>query len=136
VTTNDLAVGDSANYSCWPGYTHITGDLNRTCLSTLVWSGRLPTCKLTCTSKILQQCLQCEGEDDQQDVCAFKTQQTNSQECLELLRPELNVSSVYFKTDGSTCYKYVCEKIFDDWSDKINDWTARYTCSKGSLTHL
>ena len=139
MTTNGLAVGDSANYSCWPGYTHVTGDLNRTCLSSLVWSGRPPTCELTCTSKVHQRCLRCKGEDDQDDVCAFKEQTTDSQGCLGALRPELNVSSVYFDDSDSTCHKYVCDKIFKgvlDTSSSDNDWIARYTCSKGSVIHL
>jgi len=132
VATSGLNVGDSANYSCWPGYTHVTGNLNRTCLSSLVWSGRRPTCELTCTSKEHQKCIKCEGETDSNKVCAFQKQTTTSQGCLGALRPDLGVLSVYM--EGSECYKYQCEETIDGVAD--SKWTARYTCAKGNLQSI
>jgi len=131
VTTDGLNFGDSANYSCWPGYTHVTGDFNRTCLSSLVWSGRRPTCELNCTSKERQQCIKCKGEKDSSKVCAFEPIKISSQECHGALRPDLGVLSVY-KGD-SDCFKYECEETIDGVADSTTEWTSRYSCAKGNL---
>ena len=130
VTTNGVNVGDSANYSCWPGYTHVTGDLNRTCLTTLVWSGRRPTCEPTCTSIERQQCLKCEGETDSNKICSFTKSTISVEGCIEAMPYVLGVSAA---VRGDACYHYECDETVDDVSSSTAEWTARYTCVIGNL---
>ena len=129
MTANDLVVGDSANYSCWPDYTYVSGNLTRTCLPILVLSGRHPTCELTCPSEISQKCKQCRGETDSADVCTFQTSQTTDEVCLEAMANELVVSVALYQ---GFCYKYECQEIIDGVSSSTKDWTARPTCSRGN----
>lgn len=132
VTEGGIVVGDSANYSCWPGYTHVAGNLNRTCLPTLVLSGRRPTCELAnCTSIVRQKCLQCKARTN--GVCSSQSQSTSSLGCLGALQTKLGVSVAMV---DSYCYKYECTDIFDFNSPVETDgsyWTARYTCARGIL---
>jgi len=131
VTTNDIAIGESANYTCWPGYIHVAGNLNRTCLDTLVLSGRRPTCNIKCTSIVLQQCLQCKGETSGSSSCP-PSLATVDESCLGQLPYELNSSVALV---GGNCYLYECKQRLDDdvVSGSIEDWTARYTCSRGNV---
>jgi len=134
VTTNDIVVNESTNYSCWPGYTYVSGNLFRTCLpGMLVLSGRRPTCELTCPSTVRQKCVQCRGETDPGDVCTFQTSLTSTEGCLEALTLEHAVSVAL---DGETCYEYACKETIDGWSSINTSWTARYTCSRGNLRQL
>ena len=130
VTTNGVNVGDSANYSCWPGYTHVTGDLNRTCLTTLVWSGRRPTCKPTCTSIGRQKCIKCESETELHKVCSFSSPNVSAEHCMDAIPHVLGISAAV--TDD-ICYHYECDETFDDVSSSTADWTARYTCNRGTM---
>jgi len=131
VTTNGVSVNDRATYSCWPGYTHIEGNIDRTCLPMLVWSGRHPTCgPSNCTSKFRQKCLQCKSEIDSLNgtSCLSQLPLPDVDECIGHLSHSdvLSVAVV----DG-ICYKYECMETLVGLSDNSNDWTARYTCSNG-----
>ena len=126
VTTN----GASANYSCWPGYTFVKGNLTRTCLATLIWSGRRPTCTLNCTSLITQKCLQCEGESDMHSVCHFDRTSTVDGACIV----KLDSATPSVAIVGSNCYEYNCNYVIKGVSSIAADYTARYTCSRGNLS--
>ena len=131
MTTNDIAVGESANYSCWPGYTHVAGNLIRTCLPTLVLSGQRPTCQINCTSMVLQQCLQCRGKTYGTASCPT-TLATVTGSCLGQLPYALNSSVALV---GGNCYLFECSQLLEYYavSGSIDDWTARYTCSRGNV---
>jgi len=130
VTTNDIVVGESANYSCWPGYTHVAGNLIRTCLNTLVLSGQRPTCKIVCSSIVLQQCLQCKGTSS--TFFCPTTLAIGNGPCLGELPHALDTSVALV---GGTCYVYGCKQNldYDAFSDEIENWAARYTCSRGNV---
>ena len=114
--TNDIGVGEIANYSCWPGYTHVSGDLTRTCLTTLVLSGRRPTCELTCTSIVRQKCIQCKGETGSGGSCPSVQSQANVDGCLGQLPFGLSSSVAVV---GGNCYEYDCKESID--RDPVSD---------------
>jgi len=129
VITNGGSVGAVASYSCWPGYTYLIGNASRTCLSLLVWSGRRPTCEMTCPSKVTQKCVGCKGLTDE-TYCLFYRTSTVATACLDKLVSATPSVAMF----GSQCYEYKCKNTgtFVGVSDNNMDWTARYTCSRGS----
>ena len=132
--TNDIVgVGESANYSCWPGYTHVSGNLTRTCLPTLVLSGRRPTCEQTCTSITRQICQQCLGEWGGFATCPAIISLPHVDDCLGQLSHDLSSSVAWI---NGICYEYECKETVSGLSYWSGDWTARYTCSKGSVQEV
>jgi len=110
----------------------VSGNLTRTCLPTLVLSGRRPTCELTCTSIVRQKCIQCKGEQGSDASCPAVQSPEDRDVCLGQLSHDLSSSVAVIE---GNCYEYDCKETIEgvshtDWPD---DWTARYTCSKGSV---
>ena len=106
------------------------GNLDRTCLPMLVWSGRRPTCELICESKNVK-CKQCKGETDSGRYCSSVSGKENVGSCINRLGTP-NVLSIA-KVDEK-CYEYECKAPFKGWSDKLGDWTFHETCAKGSVS--
>ena len=129
VTTNGIGVSGIANYSCWPGYTYVNGNMTRTCLSTLLWSGRRPNCILNCTSLITQKCIQCQGEIDENSVCSFDKTSTVASACFD----KLDSATPSVAIVGTHCYEYTCKHSIKGVSSTATDWTARYTCTRGTV---
>jgi len=69
--------GSRTTYSCWPGYTHVSGDLQRDCLSSLVWGGQRPTCVPVCDAAYLQSCKYCRAVVSDQPHCSIINQTNN-----------------------------------------------------------
>jgi len=129
VTTSNVSGNVMATYSCWPGYTYKEGNLGRTCLPKLVWSGRRPTCEpSTCELKVRQKCVHCTVLTDfLYGSCLTEQLPVAATECLgQLSHTEMSVAVV-----NGSCYKYTCTEILVGVSDNSQDWTAKYTCSRG-----
>jgi len=135
VTTNGESVGDSADYSCWPGYSYIKGNLNRTCMPMLIWSGRRPACQLQCPSTLVvaQKCKQCEGETSSDSECSPKDKSANINACPGKLNKDRVVSIAKV---GNECEEYECRESIAGWTGSTGDWMATETCAKGSVSSL
>jgi len=125
VTNTGVAVGSSANYTCWPGYDYVSGNTNRECMSSLVWSGRRPTCKRACTTVYPLYCQNCRFN---WNSLVHKCQYTPaapmpSENCAALNKDNVLLSAYYM--DGK-CITSDCDINIDD-ADAAS-WAFTHSC--------
>ena len=77
VTSTGTEVGAMAEYTCIDGYTALTGEQTRTCLSEGIWSGSAPTCSQIGTSNLLA-CILTLVINSTSNLCPRKRIRTNS----------------------------------------------------------
>jgi len=113
-------------YSCWPGYTHVSGDLQRDCLPSLIWESRRPACVPVCDVAYPQSCKTCRASVFNKPNCSIVNQTyTTSDSCRnqQTLSP---YNSVYY--NGSVCLTYDCQV---DISGSIAQdvFSLKFSCS-------
>jgi len=107
---DEAPVGSIATYSCRPGYTYVSGNLQRKCLPSLIWSGRRPTCVPVCEVAYPQTCKNCNALASNKPHCTIVYQtHTTSDFCRNL-----TYSSPYsVNYNGSACLFSDCHFVMD-----------------------
>jgi len=125
--------GSLTTYSCWPGYTHVSGDLQRDCLSSLVWGGRRPTCLPLCEVTYHQTCKYCKADLSDQPHCSIINQTLMTNDTCrhqQTLTPEY---SFYF--DGLYCLSSNCQ--FDiRGTIRDDEFVSSFSCSHRTYEHI
>ena len=118
--------GSSTTYSCWPGYTHVSGDLQRNCLSSLIWEGRRPMCVPECDVTYPQSCKTCIAAVSFKPHCSIVNQTYITREVCRNQHALSPSYSVYF--DGSVCLTSNCQFDIDGTSAQ-EVFSLTFSCS-------
>ena len=134
VTTNGAIAGSITEYTCRPGYNPTAGDTSRTCLPSLVWSGRRPTCQRDCSPIHPLTCNGCWFRPNSlMDMCTY-SDPTNviSQSCAARTQ-EAGAFSVYYSGE---CRTSDCALNIDD-AGSSTYWAFTHSCfSSKSVSNI
>jgi len=103
----DTFAGSRTTYSCWPGYLHVSGDLQRDCLSSLIWGGQRPTCAPVCDATYPQSCKYCKAVVSDRPHCSIVNRTHITSDACRKQHTLSPSYSVYY--DGSVCLTSNCQ---------------------------
>jgi len=107
---DEAPIGTVVTYTCRTGFTHVSGDLQRECLSSLIWTGRRPTCLPICEVAYPQSCKNCNALASNNPQCSIINQtHTTSDLCRNLTYSP--PYSIYY--NGSACLSSDCQFVID-----------------------
>jgi len=134
VSTNGAIVGSITEYTCRPGYYLTAGDTNRTCLPSLVWSGRRPTCQRDCSPIHPLTCNNCRFRPNSlMDMCSYSDSTVMTRQSCAALTQDAGVFSVYYNGE---CRTSECALNIDD-SGGPSEWAFTHSCfSSKSSTYI
>jgi len=123
----DTDDGSRLYYSCWPGYTHVSGDLRRECLSSLIWGGRRPTCVPVCDAAYPQSCKNCKAVVSDRPHCSILNQTHTTSDACRVQHTLSPSFSVYY--DGSVCLTSNCQFDIDGTSSQ-DVFSLTFSCTR------
>jgi len=125
VTTNGTIVGSITEYTCHHGYNLTAGDTSRTCLPSLVWSGRRPTCQRDCSPVHPLTCNGCRFQpNSRMNRCTYSDPTSVTTQSCAAFTQDAGVFSVYYSGD---CRTSDCSLNIDDAGD-LSEWAYTHSC--------
>jgi len=132
VTSNGASVGNVTDYTCRPGYSLISGGTSRTCLSSLIWSGRRPTCQRDCSPIHPLTCDGCRFQPNSlMDMCNYSASTNVVSQSCESRTQEAGVFSVYYS--WRDCRVSDCAINIDD-AGSTGSWAITRSCFSSKLS--
>jgi len=123
----DTSSGSRTTYSCWPGYTHVSGDLQRDCLPSLIWEGQRPTCIPVCDAVYSQSCKYCKAVVSDRPHCSIVNRTHITSDACRKQHTLSPSYSVYY--DGSVCLTSNCQ--FDiDGTTSQDVFSLTFSCTR------